>query len=334
MIPDVAPRRTRPAGTILVVDDLEANLRLLEDMLLTEGYQVLFARDGVEAQTVVASTGLDLVLSDVRMPVLDGFELCRALKASADTWLLPVVLMTGATEPNDRIRAIEAGANDFITKPIDQPELKARVRSLMQLKRFTDELDSAEAVLRSLALMIEVRDEYTEGHCQRLARYATELGAQLDLSDEDLMALGRGGYFHDIGKIALPDSILLKPGPLTADEFEKVKEHPVVGDRLCGNLRALTRVRSIVRHHHERLDGSGYPDRLSGDQIPLLAQVIGVVDVYDAMTTNRPYRAACTSEQALAELAKEVKRGWRRADLVEAFTELRLRGGEAPAAVV
>lgn len=321
----------RPAGTILVVDDLEANLRLLEDMLVTEGYQVLFARDGVEAQAIVASTALDLVLSDVRMPVLDGFELCRALKATADTWLLPVVLMTGATEPNDRIRAIEAGANDFITKPIDQPELKARVRSLMQIKRFTDDLDSAEAVLRSLALMIEVRDEYTEGHCQRLARYATELGAKLDLSDEDLMTLGRGGYFHDIGKIALPDAILLKPGPLTADEFEKVKEHPVVGDRLCGDLRALNRVRSIVRHHHERLDGSGYPDGLSGDQIPLLAQVIGVVDVYDAMTTNRPYRSARTSQEALAELAKEVKRGWRRADLVDAFTELRSRGGDAPA---
>jgi putative two-component system response regulator len=331
MIPDVGPRRPRPAGTILVVDDLDANLSLLHDVLSAEGYQVVFARDGVEAMATIASTSLDLVLSDVRMPVLDGFELCRTLKTNPDTWLLPVVLMTGATEPHDRIRAIEAGANDFVTKPIDQPELKARVRSLMQIKRFTDDLDSAEAVLRSLALMIEVRDEYTEGHCQRLARYATELGAKLDMSDEDLVALGRGGYFHDIGKIALPDAILLKPGPLTADEFERVKEHPVVGDRLCGDLRALNRVRSIVRHHHERLDGSGYPDRLQGDQIPLLAQVIGVVDVYDAMTTNRPYRAARTSEQALAELAKEVERGWRRADLVDAFTELRLRGGQLPA---
>jgi len=325
MLPDAGPRRSRPAGTILVVDDLDANLRLLEEMLTAEGYQVFFARDGAEAETLVATSQPDLVLSDVRMPVLDGFELCRALKASADTWLLPVVLMTGASEPNDRIRAIEAGANDFITKPIDQPELKARVRSLMQIKRFTDDLDSAEAVLRSLALMIEVRDEYTEGHCQRLSHYATELGALLDLPDDDLVALGRGGYFHDIGKIALPDSILLKPGPLTPEEFEKVKEHPVVGDRLCGDLRALNRVRSIVRYHHERLDGSGYPDGLVGDQIPLLAQVIGIVDVYDAMTTNRPYRAARTSDEALAELKKEVERGWRRADLVEAFTAARRR---------
>jgi putative two-component system response regulator len=238
--------------------------------------------------------------------------------------------MTGATEPNDRIRAIEAGANDFIAKPIDQPELKARVRSLMQIKRYTDDLDSAEAVLRSLALMIEVRDSYTEGHCQRLSRYATELGALLDLPDDDLVALGRGGYFHDIGKIALPDAILLKPGPLTRDEFTRVKEHPVVGDRLCGDLRTLNRVRSIVRYHHERLDGSGYPDGLKGDQIPLLAQIIGIVDVFDAMTTNRPYRPARTPDEALSELQKDVERGWRRKDLVDAFVAARLRSPEAP----
>jgi putative two-component system response regulator len=327
MFPDARPRRPRSGGTILVVDDLDANLRLLDDLLTAEGYLVLRAHDGEEARAVVASAGPDLVLSDVRMPVQDGFELCRALKSSVETWLLPVVLMTGASEPHDRIRAIEAGANDFVTKPIDQAELKARVRSLMQIKRFTDDLDSAEAVLRSLALMIEVRDAYTEGHCQRLARYATELGARLDLSDDDLVALGRGGYFHDIGKIALPDAILLKPGALTPEEFERVKEHPVIGDRLCGDLRALHHVRSIVRHHHERLDGSGYPDGLKGDEIPLLAQIIGVVDVYDAMTTNRPYRAARSSEEALEELSREVARGWRRSDLVDAFTAARQRGG-------
>jgi putative two-component system response regulator len=330
MLPDLGPRRPRPAGTILVVDDLEANLRLLEDMLTTEGYQLIFARDGVEARALVASVQPDLILSDVRMPVLDGFELCRMLKSSPETWLLPIVLMTGATEPNDRIRAIEAGANDFIAKPIDQPELKARVRSLMQIKRYTDDLDSAEAVLRSLALMIEVRDSYTEGHCQRLSRYATELGALLDLPDDDLVALGRGGYFHDIGKIALPDAILLKPGPLTRDEFTRVKEHPVVGDRLCGDLRTLNRVRSIVRYHHERLDGSGYPDGLKGDQIPLLAQIIGIVDVFDAMTTNRPYRPARTPDEALSELQKDVERGWRRKDLVDAFVAARERSPEAP----
>ena len=324
VLPELRPRR-KVGGVILVVDDLDANLTALEGVLVDEGYRVLLARNTAEALRVIDREPPDIVVSDIRMPGRDGFDLCRTLKAAPSTWLIPVVLLTGATEPQDRIRAIEAGANDFLPKPIDQSELRARVRSLMQVKHVTDELDSAEAVLRSLALMIEVRDAYTEGHCQRLAQYATELGMMLDLPDEDLEALARGGYFHDIGKIALPDAILLKPGALTREEFERVKEHPVVGYKLFVDLRALIRLRVIVRHHHERLDGSGYPDGLRGDEIPLLAQIIGVVDVYDAMTTNRPYRSARSSEEALNELALDVKRGWRRADLVEAFTAARLR---------
>lgn len=320
-------RPRRAPGTVLVVDDLEANLTALVAVLRLEGYNVRSAANGRQALDQVHRDPPDVIVSDVRMPLVDGFELCRRLKGAPETCLIPIILLTGATEPQDRLRAIEAGANDFLTKPIDQTELKARVRSLMQVKHVTDELDSAEAVLRSLALMIEVRDAYTEGHCQRLSRYAVEMGSLLGLPDEDLEALGRGGYFHDIGKIALPDAILLKPGVLTREEFERVKEHPVVGDRLCGDLRTLQRVRSIVRHHHERRDGSGYPDGLKGDEIPLLAQIIGVVDVYDAMTTDRPYRTARSSDEALEELTREVNLGWRRADLVEAFTAAR-RGAQ------
>lgn len=323
MFPNVTGVRRRAPGTVLVVDDLDANLSALAAVLRLEGYDVLTATNGRVALDIVLERQPDVVVSDVRMPLMDGFALCRALKAEPSTCLIPVVLLTGATEAQDRLNAIEAGANDFLAKPIDQSELKARVRSLMQIKHITDDLDSAEAVLRSLALMIEVRDAYTDGHCQRLAQYATEMGTLLGLPDEDLQALARGGYFHDIGKIALPDAILLKPDALTPDEFTLVKEHPVVGDRLCGDLRALARVRSIVRHHHERLDGSGYPDGLKGDEIPLLAQIIGIVDVYDAITTTRPYRAARSSEEALAALAEEVERGWRRADLVDVFTQAR-----------
>jgi len=309
----------KPGGTILVVDDLETNLEVLERLLSALGYQVLTAHDGEEALEVVARQPPDVVLTDVRMPRRDGFDLCRELKSAAATRLIPVVLMTGASEADDRIHAIEAGATDLLGKPIDLSELKARVRSLMQLKHFTDELDSAEVVLKSLALMIEARDAYTQGHCDRLARYAMELGQRLALSQEDLVALGKGGYFHDIGKIAIPDSILLKPGPLTPDEFERMKEHSVIGERLCGDLRTLHHVRPIVRHHHEHLDGSGYPDGLSGDAVPLLAQIIGIVDVYDAITTDRPYRAAQTPDTAIAALRDEVDRGWRRRDLVETF---------------
>jgi putative two-component system response regulator len=319
------PESRRPAGTILVVDDLDANLVMLEDMLATEAYRVLRARDTDEALATIAREPPDLVLSDLRMPGRDGFELCRILRETPATRLLPVVLMTGATEAHDRIRAIEAGAHEFIAKPIDQTELKARVRSLMQLKRFTDDLDSAEEVLQSLALTIEARDAYTDGHCQRLARYATEVGALMGLPEDDLVTLKRGGYFHDIGKIALPDAILLKPAALTPDEFEKVKEHPIAGDRLCGDLRALARVRPIIRQHHERLDGSGYPDGLAGDSISLLAQIISIVDVFDAITTTRPYRAAAPPEAALEELRREVRCGWRRRDLVDAFIATRDR---------
>jgi putative two-component system response regulator len=314
------PRATAPhAGKVLVVDDLESNLRLLEQLLKAQGYDVLCAGDGDEALTLVRLEQPDVIVSDVRMPKRDGFELCRELKASPSTRLTPVVLMTGSQEVEDRVRAIEAGADDFLTKPIDRPELNARVRSLVRLKRFTDDLDSAEAVLRSIALMVEARDAYTQDHCERLAKYATELGEALQLPEDDLVTLARGGYFHDIGKIALPDAILLKPTDLTPEEYDRVKEHPVIGDRLCGNLRVLHRVRPIVRHHHERLDGSGYPDGLSGDAVPLLAQIISIVDLYDAMTTTRPYRHAVSHAEAIEELNREVRRGWRRRDLVDAF---------------
>jgi cyclic di-GMP phosphodiesterase len=312
--------RTPPAsGTILVVDDVAANLRLLDRLLSAEGYSVVTAADGQEALDAVAREHPDLVLMDVRMPRLDGIEACGRLKRDVSTRLVPVVLMTGFTEPEDRIRAIDAGADDFLAKPIDQPELKARVRSLIRLKRYTDDLDSAEAVILSLALTIEARDPYTDGHCQRLAAYAVALGRRVGLSEDDLTTLHRGGYLHDIGKIGVSDVILRKRGRLTAEEFETVKQHTVIGDRLCTNLRFLTRVRPVVRHHHERLDGSGYPDGLRGDAIPLVAQIMGVVDVYDALTTVRPYKDAWPIADALAELRDQVVRGWRRADLVESF---------------
>jgi putative two-component system response regulator len=197
--------------------------------------------------------------------------------------------------------------------------LKARVRSLIRLKRYTDDLDSAESVILSLALVIEARDAYTDGHCQRLAAYATALGAAIGLPENQLAALYRGGYLHDVGKIGIPDAVLLKAGALTAEEYAQMQQHPVIGDRLCGQMRSLRQVRPIIRHHHERLDGSGYPDGLKGDAIPLVAQIMGIVDVYDAITTSRPYKAAATPEQAYEELMGEVKCGWRRRDLVEAF---------------
>ena len=312
----------RVAGKIVVADDNAPLLETLCATLKADGYDVHPAPDGDAAMSLVRSQSPDLVLTDINMPSLNGIELCRRLKEDAATRLIPVMLLTGLDGRNDRLAGIDAGADDFLTKPVNNSELRARVRSLMRLKRFTDELDSAESIIMSLALTVEARDHYTGGHCERMAAYAATLGMHLGLTIDEVGALRRGGYLHDIGKVAIPDSVLQKAGPLTADEFEIVKQHTTIGDRLCGNLRLLRMVRPIVRCHHERADGSGYPDGLCGEDIPLLAQIMGVVDVYDALTTDRPYRPALSTAEACATLEQEAERGWRRADLVREFTTL------------
>jgi putative two-component system response regulator len=304
---------------VLVVDEMDVHVRLLEKALGEEGYQVFSAADAEAALTRAEVLQPDVVIMNVALQGRDGFVTCTAIKQQPSTSLTPVVLMAVRFNDGDRLRAIEAGADDFFLTPVDGHELRARVRALVRLKRSTDELDSAEAVILSLALTVEARDAATDGHCQRLAAYGMALGRRLGLGDEDLEALHRGGYLHDLGKIATPDAVLNKPGPLTPSEFAQMKQHPVIGEQLCGNLRVLARVRPIVRHHHERLDGSGYPDGLQGDAVPLLAQVIGVVDVYDALTTWRPYRDAFTPEAAFDQLRQEVQRGWRSRTIVDAF---------------
>lgn len=309
-------------GVVLVVDDVEGNTRLLASLLAPDGHVVLTAADGAEAVRMARSQQPDLVLMDVMMPHVDGFDACRQIKDDAALKLTPVVLVTALADVESRIRGIDAGADDFLSKPFNQHELRARVRSLLRIKRYTDDLDTAESVILSLALTIEARDFNTEGHCQRLAAYAVSLGRALRLDAEDVAALDRGGYLHDVGKVGIPDSVLLKPGPLTSDEFQVMKQHTLIGDRLCGELRSLRRVRPIVRHHHERLDGSGYPDGLSGDAVPLLAQVMGVVDVYDALTTARPYKVAFTSARAAQDLRGEAVRGLHDPGLVDTFLSL------------
>lgn len=281
---------------------------------------MLTAGDGIEGLATVERDRPEIVLCDVMMPGKDGYELCRAIKANPATRLTPVVLVTSLEGREERLKGINAGADDFLTKPVDPIELCARVRSLVRLKRYTDELDSAEAVIMSLARTVEARDPCTEGHCQRLSRLGVALGKRLRLGAEDLSALARGGVLHDLGKIGISDAVLLKPATLTDAEFEQMKQHAVIGDHLCSELRVLQAVRPIVRHHHERLDGSGYPDGLSGSAVPLLAQVIAIVDIYDALTSARPYRESIDSQRAIETLRMEAARGWRDADLVEEFT--------------
>jgi putative two-component system response regulator len=251
-----------------------------------------------------------LVLLDVMMPRLSGFEVCRQLKSSAETCLTPIILATSLSAKEDRVAGIQAGADDFLTRPIDKLELLARVRSLLRIKAHTDELERAELVLFALARSIEAKDVYTQNHCDRLAEYGVALGKSIALPSEQIVALHRGGIVHDIGKVAVPDAILLKPGKLTEDEWKIMREHPVVGERICAPLKSFGLVLPIIRHHHERLDGSGYPDGLKGEEVPVTARVLQIVDVYDALTTTRPYRQALSTAEALEIMDAEVKKGW------------------------
>lgn len=312
---------------ILVVDDQEANTMLAEATLAPLGYKIMQAPDGKRALDLVASDPPDLILLDVMMPGMDGYEVCTRLKEDERTRLIPVIMLTSLNDLEDKIRGIEAGADDFLSKPFNQAELSARVRSLLKLKQFTDELEQAEDVLCTLGLSVEAKDVYTEGHCERLSRYSVALGRSLGLSQEYLKALRRGGYLHDLGKIAIPESILNKKVELTEEEWLIMREHPVIGERICKPLKSLKLVFPIIRHHHERWDGSGYPDGLKGKEIPLTARILQVVDIYDALTTARPYKPPYSTPKVLTIMREEVDRGWRDPELLEHFIDLLENGG-------
>jgi putative two-component system response regulator len=295
---------------------------LYRKLLAADGHEVIAVSDGVAALAAVYEHHPDVVLLDVTMPELDGLEVCRRLKSDPATRLTPVVLVTGLSDLQDRIKGIEAGADEFLSKPVHPMELRARVGSLTRMKHLLDVLDSAEAAFMTLALTIEARDPTTNGHCERLAQQAVSLGKALGVDDNDLQALHRGGYLHDVGKVGIPDAVLLKPGPLTTAEFELMKRHPDIGDSLCAPLQSLRTVRPIIRCHHERLDGSGYPQGLKGDDVPLLAQIVGIADVYDALTSNRPYRPALSPEAAARHLLQEAAQGKFARGHVETFLKV------------
>src|SRR5216684_2958318 len=317
-------KSSRSMPSVLVVDDSAANRELIEACLADVECRVRLAGDGPSALAAIESSAPDLVLLDVQMPGMDGYTVCKRIKANPALRLVPVVMITALDRSEDRVMALESGADDFMSKPVERLELVARVRSALRLKAVYDRLDSAEQVIFSLAAAVEAKDSYIERHTNRVAESARYLGSRMGLPDGDLDALYRGGIIHDIGKIGVPDAVLLKPGSLNADELVLMRAHPEIGENIVRPLRSGSDLLPIVRHHHEAFDGRGYPDGLRGTAIPLLARIVAVCDAFDALTNDRPYRSRLSEREAIAILTGGAGRQWD-PQLVSLFT------GEIPA---
>jgi putative two-component system response regulator len=310
------------SATILLVDSEEINRRLLKAILKTTPYKILEARQASEATAILDAEKIDLVILDLMLPGMSGPELCRWMKAHRTTQLIPVLMITSIVGVENEIVGISSGADEFLIKPLHPALVRTRVRAMLRNKSMIDSLEEAETILLALAQTVEHRDPYTGKHCQRLAVASVMLGEALGLPSQDLTSLYRGGFLHDIGKIAIPDSILFKRGKLTEEEWDVMRGHPLRGEEICRGMRSLWPVLPIIRNHHERWDGSGYPDRLAGEQIPLTARILQVADIFDALTTERPYKLALSPEEAFAVMEEEVRRGWRDPELVPLFASI------------
>lgn len=303
-------KKVKQKSRILVVDDDRSLRRGLIFLLQKEGYATIEAADGHEALEKVSSENPDLVLLDLMMPRINGLEVCRRLKLDENTRLIPVIMITAVDNQNEKLKSIEAGADDFLNKPVDLEELRARTRSLLRMKHLNDLLDKADTVIAALANAIEAKDEYTEGHNDRVSRLAVMLGAAAGLSPKELDLVRMSGILHDIGKIGIPDSVLNKQGPLDAEEYAMITSHPRQGEKILKPLRSVMEIRDVVLFHHERFDGRGYPQGLAGEDIPFFARIVAIADSFDAMTTDRPYRRAFTRQEAIAELENGAGKMW------------------------
>ena len=313
------------AATVLVVDADLSTSRNWELLFEANGYKVIAADNGNSALEQCRGAQPDLVLLSSALPGLSGLEVCRHLKSAPLTRYTPVVVMLPAAElpgplPSKQ-EAMEAGADDFWGPCNSQAEALNRVQTVLQLKSYIDR--QAEAVVLSLARSLDAKDPGTEGHSERLVCYALQLATDLGFSGEELAVLRIASLLHDIGKVAIPDAVLSKPGRLTPVEMELMRQHPVVGENICAPLRSFREALPAIRHHHERVDGSGYPDRLKGEEIPLHARIVQIADIYDALTTDRPYREAMAQEWALAVMMTEAYHGWLDLSLVSRFVRLR-----------
>jgi putative two-component system response regulator len=289
-------------GHIMIVDDSREAGAALAQLLQLADHTVELVADGRAALSAVACHQPDLIILDVQLPDMDGYAVCNALKRNPATWQIPIIIVTVEGEREARLQGIEAGADDYLQKPADPQELEVRIRALLRSKRRNDQLEQAEAVIFALARAVEAKDSYTEGHLQRLALYAVAIGEHLGLSAEELVALRYGALLHDVGKVGVDELIIRKGGPLTSTEYREMQQHTIIGERIVQPLRMATAVGPIVRYHHERWDGRGYPDGLARESIPLCARIVAVADAFDAMTTVRPYNRVLSVDEAAERL--------------------------------
>jgi len=322
MAPPGFPDRPHAGARILLVDDEPAFHSIMDRIFAANGLKGSYASRGTQALDMILNDPPDLVVVDIMMSGMNGLELCRQIKSNPDTMLLPVLLLTSLDSTQDKVKGFNAGADEYLTKPFQNVEIIARIRSMLRFKFLRDQLENAEQVIFTLARAVEAKDAYTAGHIERVSTLAVAIGDLLGFDRTTCNQLHRGGILHDIGKIGVPDSVLNKPGRLTPAEFEQIKKHPHVGEQICRGLKTLQPVLDLIRHHHERLDGSGYPDGLSGNEISVPARIMAVCDVFDALTSSRSYRQAMNGKQAIAIIDDGVQAGYWDNEVVRCLKEL------------
>jgi putative two-component system response regulator len=308
--------------SILLVDSVDLNRKILRSTLQATGAHFIEAKSPFEAYQILERTPVDLVVCDMFLPEQNGFDFCRQLKANRNTHLLPVLMLTSVQGTQHEVEGFQSGADEYLQQPAHPSVLRARVQSMLRHKAALDSLDEVESILFTLAQAVEERDKCTSDHCRRLSYFSVELGIRLGLGRGELLALHRGGYLHDIGKIGIPDSILNKRGELSREEWEVMRGHVLRGEEICRPMKSLAPVLPIIRYHHERWDGTGYPDGLRREEIPLLARILQIADVFDALTNERSYKKALSVEEACRQLETEARAGWRDPHLVPLFVRM------------
>jgi putative two-component system response regulator len=313
---------TRAQRTVLLVDARPKSRKEIRGLLELLGHRIFEAATQDDALRTLSSQKVDLVLADIASSDVDSVTFCKLLRSDDRTRSVAIALIAAPEQASLELSVIAAGADEFLIRPVASGFIRARVQSLLRRTPIAGSADDFAALLFSLAQAVEARDPATRRHCHRVSVLCSRLGASLNLNPEDLVTLQRGAFLHDIGKIVVPDRILFKSGPLSAEEWSIMQNHTICGERICSSMKSLSGVLPIIRNHHERWDGSGYPDGLRGDEIPLTARIMQVADIYDALTTDRPYKPAFTPEFALQTLRSEAAAGWRDPNIVEAFADI------------